>query len=108
MSNNNKTGRSESIIVHVDSDLGDLMPGFLEDWGEEVKAMREALEKNDYETIRKLGHNMKGIGGSCGLEVVTNMGTGLEEAAKAMDQEVIRKNLDALLCYLERVEFVYE
>ena len=70
--------------------------------------MREALEQNDYETIRKLGHDMKGIGGSCGLDVITDMGGGLAEAAQAMDREVILKNLDTLLGYLKRVEFVYE
>ena len=108
MSYNNETGRSERIIVHVDSELEDLLPGFLEDWKEEVGFMREALEKNDYETIRKLGHDMKGIGGSCGLDVITDMGRGLAEMAKAIDPEVIRNNLDTLSCYLERVEFVYE
>ena len=84
------------------------MPGFLQDWEEEVRAMREALEKNNYETIRRLGHDMKGIGGSCGLDVITDMGSGLSEGAKAMDQELIRKNLDMLSEYLERVEFMYE
>jgi len=108
MSNNNEIGLSERTIVHVESELKELIPGFLEDWEEEVGFMREALEKNDYETIRKLGHDMKGIGGSCGLDVITDMGRGLDEAAKVMDPEAIRKNLDSLLCYLERVEFVYE
>ena len=103
-----ETGRVEKIIVHVDGDLADLLPGFLEDWEKEVKFMREALEKNNYESIRKLGHDMKGIGGSCGLDVITDMGSGLAEGAKAMNPELIRKNLDTLSDYLERVEFVYE
>jgi hypothetical protein len=51
---------------------------------------------------------MKGIGGSCGLDEITDMGSGLAQGAKAMDQESIRKNLDTLSGYLERVEFVYE
>lgn len=103
----NENRQSESIIVRVDSDFEDLIPEFLDDWEEEAISMREALTKNDYETIRRLGHNMKGIGGSCGLDVITDMGAGLEEAAKAMDPEAIRKNLDSLVRYLERVEFVY-
>jgi len=99
---------AEKIIVHVDSDLEDLLPGFLEDWKTEIESMREALERNDYETIRKLGHNMKGTGGSCGLEEITDIGRRLEEAAKAMAQEAIRINLDTLSSYLERIELVYE
>ena len=108
MTFNNGTGRSERYLVHVDAELEDLLPGFLEDWEEEVGSMREALEKNDYETIRKLGHDMKGIGGSCGLDVITDMGGGLADAAQTMDRAVIRKLLDMLSGYLERVEFVYE
>ena len=51
---------------------------------------------------------MKGIGGSCGLDEITDMGSSLAESAKAMDQELIHKNLDTLSDYLERVEIVYE
>jgi HPt (histidine-containing phosphotransfer) domain-containing protein len=107
MQNVNENGRRESIIVHVDSDFEELLPGFLDDWLEETISMREALAKNDYETIRRLGHNMKGIGGSCGLDVITEMGAGLEEAAKAEDAEAIRNNITTLLHYLERVKLVY-
>ena len=108
MTYNSETGREERIIVHVDADLKALLPGFLKDWQQEVRAMRQALEKNNYETIRKIGHDMKGIGGSCGLDDITDMGSGLAEDAKAMDQESIRKRLDTLSGYLERVEIVYE
>lgn len=108
MSHNDETRRGERIVVHVDAELEDLIPRFLGDWKEEVGSMREALEKNDYETIRKMAHNMKGTGGSCGLDVITDMGIGIEEAAKAMEPEALRKNLDALSSYLERVELVYE
>ena len=108
MSDAHENNRAERIIVHVDSELEDLLPGFLEDWKGEIDSMREALERNDYEMIRKLGHNMKGTGGSCGLEAITDTGRRLEEAAKAMAPEEIRVNLDALSSYLERVELVYE
>ena len=105
---NSETGRDERVIIHVDADFKTLLPGFLKDWQEEVRTMREALGKNNYEAIRKIGHDMKGIGGSCGLDEITDMGSSLAESAKAMDQELIHKNLDTLSGYLERVEIVYE
>jgi HPt (histidine-containing phosphotransfer) domain-containing protein len=104
----NETKQEEKKIVIVDSELKDIIPGFLDDWKEEVRFMREALEKGDYETILKLGHDMKGIGGACGFDTVTDMGRSLEEAAKVMHQEVIGKTLDKLSSYLKRVEVVYE
>lgn len=109
MNPNVNTGeRDERIPVFVDGDLQDLLPRFLQDWEDEVIVMREALEMNNYEIIRKLGHDMKGIGGSCGLDVITDKGSGLVEGAKTMDQDLIRKNLDTLSSYLRRVEFVYK
>lgn len=108
MLDNNGAGQDERIVVHVDPELEHLIPEFLEDWRKEAKSMREALGKNDYETIRKLSHNMKGLGGSCGLDAITDMGRRLEEAAKARAQEAIDVNLDTLSSFLERVEFVYE
>ncbi len=69
--------------------------------------MRNALEKDDYETIRKLGHDMKRIGEGCGFDAITDTGQDLEEAAKANATAVIRETLEALSSYLEQVEIVY-
>ncbi|UCG12093.1 MAG: Hpt domain-containing protein [Deltaproteobacteria bacterium] len=97
----------QSIAVFVDPDLKEIMPGIIEDWTKEVSSMRRALEKSDYETIRRLGHGMKGTGGACGFAPVTDIGGSLEEAAGIMDSEAIRKSLDTLSIYLGEVEVVY-
>jgi HPt (histidine-containing phosphotransfer) domain-containing protein len=104
----NETKHEEKKIVIVDSELKDIIPGFLDDWVKEVRSMHEALEKGDYEFIRSIGHNMKGVGGACGFDAITEMGGNLEEAAKVMDQERIEKTFDKLSSYLKRVEVVYE
>jgi HPt (histidine-containing phosphotransfer) domain-containing protein len=108
MTYNRETKCGGRIIVHVEADFKALLPGFVKDWQEEISAMREALENNDYGTIRKIAHDMKGIGGSCGLDDITNLGSSLSESAKAKDADLIRRNLDRLSEYLKRVEFVYE
>jgi HPt (histidine-containing phosphotransfer) domain-containing protein len=107
MSRDDQTEQEEKIIVIVDAELEDLIPGFLETWQEELWSVSKALEKGDYETIRKLGHEMKGIGCSCGFDAVTELGDDLEKAAKAKAWEVIAKTSDRLSCYLERVEVVF-
>jgi hypothetical protein len=108
MTYDSETRRDKRIVIQVDADLAALLPGFLIDWQKEVRAMKQALEKNNYETIRKIGHDMKGIGGSCGFDEISDRGSRLVEGANAMDPELIRKNLDRLADYLDRVEFVYE
>ena len=54
------SGASKTIVVCVNADIKDLMPIFLEGRLEDVKALVEALEKGDFDTVRALGHNMIG------------------------------------------------
>ncbi len=98
----------EKIIVHVDADLEDLIPGFLENRRQDVKSIIDALEKTDYETIRVLGHSMKGAGGGYGFDTITDIGRHLEGAAKEGNSAEIRKWVNELSVYLERIEVVFE
>lgn len=98
----------EKIIVQVDADLEDLIPGYLQNRRLDVDAILQALEKPDFETIRVLGHTMKGTGGGYGFDAITEMGRALEEAAKNRNIEVIRQETAALAAYLQAVEVVFQ
>ena len=99
---------AEKIIVHVDKDLEDLIPEFLESRRADVDAIGSAAGAQDYETVRVLGHSMKGSGGGYGFDQRTEIGAGLEQAAKGKDVVAIRAGLEKLADYLARVEVVYE
>ncbi len=103
-----RNSESGPIIVKVDPDLEDIIPGFLQNRQGDIEAALDALEKSDYETIRILGHNMKGAGGGYGFEVITDIGSAIEEAAKNNDADEIRKSLGELSTYLEQIEIVFE
>lgn len=98
----------DRIIVHVDPDLEEVMPGYLENKQKEVQTIRGALEKEDFDTIRILGHGMKGSGGGYGFDAITDVGASLERAAKEKNSAEIRKLIDELLNYLRRIEIVYD
>jgi len=100
--------QEEKIIVHVDPEIADLIPGFLENRRKDIKAMDEALRQGDFEAIQVLGHSMKGAGGSYGFDAVTDIGKSLEQAAKDKDAEGIQRSVQELSAYLDRVEVVYE
>ena len=100
--------RGEEIIVHVDAELEDIVPIFLENRHKDIGAILEALKQNDYESVQTLGHSMKGAGGGYGFDAITDIGQSLDQAAKATDSEEIRKLLGELSTYLDRVEVVYE
>ncbi len=97
----------EKIIVQVDPDLEELIPGFLENRRKDVLSIDGALKAGDYETIRILGHSMKGSGGGYGLATITDFGALLEQAAKERDPVEIARLLGRLSDYLQRVEVVY-
>ncbi|MBI5874368.1 MAG: Hpt domain-containing protein [Deltaproteobacteria bacterium] len=105
---NSNSNQGEKIVVHVDADLEDLIPGFLENRQKDIKSMLETLKQGDYETIRILGHSMKGAGGGYGFDAITEIGASLEQSAKDKNAEEIRKKIDELSTYLEHVEVRYE
>jgi HPt (histidine-containing phosphotransfer) domain-containing protein len=74
----------------------------------EVTTMTDALAQEDFDTIRKVAHGMKGVSGSYGFHAMTTVAARLEQAAKAAETGSIRGDLTALASYLERVEILYE
>jgi HPt (histidine-containing phosphotransfer) domain-containing protein len=100
-----KNSKDDKIIVWVDPDLLDIIPAFLQNRKEDICSILEALEIEDYETIRILGHSMKGSGGGYGFHVITDIGRSLEEAAKKKDDDEIKKWIGELSHYLERVRW---
>ena len=99
---------SDRIVVHVDADIEDLIPGFLDNRQEDIKSMLGALKQSDFETLRILGHSMKGAGGGYGFDAITEIGQSLELAAKEQNTREIRRIVDELTNYLKQVEVVYD
>lgn len=98
----------EKIIVHVDTDLKELIPGFLRNRHNDVKSLLAAVERGDYGTIEALGHSMKGDGGGYGFHAITDIGGSLEKAAVKRNLQEIRKWVSQLSVYLGSVEVVYK
>jgi HPt (histidine-containing phosphotransfer) domain-containing protein len=94
------------ILVEVDEEILDLVPGFLENRRKDVDRIREAAASGDFATARRLGHSMKGAGGGNGFNRITEIGAVLEEAAERGDVATIERELGELASYLERVEVV--
>jgi HPt (histidine-containing phosphotransfer) domain-containing protein len=97
----------QRIVVSVDAELEDLVPGFLENRRSDVAKIRTALLTGDFDVIRVLGHSMKGSGGGYGFDAITTIGRTIEDAAKARDSESIARAVDELFDYLQRVDVVF-
>jgi HPt (histidine-containing phosphotransfer) domain-containing protein len=104
----NGNRQKSNILVHIDADLEDMIPGYLANRQKDVDLIRRALIASDYETIRIAGHSMKGSGGGYGFDVITVYGHSLENAALTKDAEEICKIVDRLKRFLDDVEVIYE
>jgi HPt (histidine-containing phosphotransfer) domain-containing protein len=98
--------REEKTIIRVDPEIAELIPGFLENRRKDIAAMLDAVQRGDFETVRVLGHSMKGAGGGYGLDAITEIGAALEQAAKQLNAAEIQNCVNELSCYLDRVEVI--
>ena len=98
----------DKIVVQVDADLEDLIPGYLQNRHKDLEAIQQALEKQDFESIRVLGHSMKGTGGGYGFDAITAIGRTLEEGAKSRNAQAIQQGIATLREYLQAVEVVFK
>ena len=94
------------ILIQVEPHLKNLLPDFLERRRADVDSMKAFFDQGDYEAIRVFGHNMKGIGGSFGLEGLTDIGRALELAALNNRIGEMEGLLDNLLDYINSVQVV--
>jgi CheY-like chemotaxis protein/HPt (histidine-containing phosphotransfer) domain-containing protein len=101
-------GREVAIVVHADPKFADLVPGFLQNRRNDVRTILGALDRGDFETVERLGHGMKGAGGSWGFQGISDIGADLEQAALKVDADASRKWVGQLSLYLDRVEIVYQ
>lgn len=96
-----------NIIIHIDEDLKDLVPDYLENIKTQVKQMQEDLDHNLYQSIQKKAHKLKGSGKSFGFDFITECGAKIELAAKTLESDIIRLQLVACIDYLQTVNIVY-
>ena len=98
----------EKIVINIDIDLEDLIPGFIENRQKDILKLEQAIEEQDFETLRSIGHNLKGVGGGYGFHDMTIFGAAIEEGAKENNLETINENVKKLSHYLANVEISYQ
>ena len=94
----------EKTVVMVEGPLKVLAPWYLELQKSEMPPLFDAFERAEYATIQRLGHNLKGTGGSYGFPALSEMGASIEGAAERADRPAMRDLIQRLAHYLDRVE----
>ena len=108
MAKNDDACSDNKIVVRIDPDLEELIPGYLKNRDNDLLAIQSALGKEDFEAVQQLGHTMKGSGGGYGFDFISAIGLALEDAAKNQSLEKVQEVTNELADFLKRVQVVYE
>ena len=97
-----------SLRIFIDPDLREMTPGFPQNPNHDVQTLQEAVAIGNFDTIRTLGHRMRGDGGGYGLHLISEIGQALENAAHEKNSREITAHVQELSTYLDRLEVGYE
>ncbi len=97
-----------SVSLRVPDEVRDLAPAFLERRRQDLVVLRDALAHSQFDVIERVGHMLKGSGGSYGFDLITTIGARLECAARDADVTVITSEIEKLTEYLAQVSVANE
>jgi signal transduction histidine kinase/DNA-binding response OmpR family regulator len=97
----------ETNRVKVDADLEDLMPDFLAEIEEDLDIMEKSLQEDNFETLHRLGHGLKGAAGNYELHDLADIFLTIEKAAKEQSEDAVMDNMIRVKDYLEQLEIEY-
>jgi CheY-like chemotaxis protein len=100
---NVEISRKDKSFAGMDRKFADQTFTFLQNCGQHVIAMRDAVDRRDFKSVELLGHRMRGAGGMFGFPNITEFGAALEQAAENADTEASLKWIVELSRYLDRV-----
>ncbi len=95
------------ITVQVESELEELIPGFIRNRHHDISKIDEHLGKMDFDSIRQIGHTMKGNGAGYGFDEISEIGKEIESAADGHRSDDVKKLKDRLFIYLNQVIIEY-
>lgn len=99
---------ADKITVIIDKDLEDLIPGFLENRNKDISSLKEALAQGKLETLKSIGHSLKGVGGGYGFDQLSEIGAEIERLAKSGETVGIDALIEQMADYLIRIEIIFE
>ncbi len=88
-------------VAHVDEDIAELIPFYLEERRADVERLRAAHAQQSWDQVRAIGHRLKGTAASFGFPEVGALGKRLEQAAQGSDEESTRRAIDRLDAILQ-------
>ena len=103
----NVAAHDERIIVKVEKSLRNITPSFLAMKAKDISSARAAVERLEFQSVRRVGHDLKGEGRAYGFENLSELGEALEDAALRQDSVRALRLITQLSAFFEQVEVEY-
>jgi CheY-like chemotaxis protein/HPt (histidine-containing phosphotransfer) domain-containing protein len=103
-SSSSESGRTDTPIGRAKSKVSERIPAYLQNCRQNVVTMQAALDQVDFETVKYLGHQMRGSGGAFGFQAITDIGAALQLAAENADAVASRRWVGELSSHLDHVD----
>jgi len=94
-------------LVRIDPDLEELIPSFLKKKGTDISELQIALDNNNFEEVRLLGHKLKGGFSVYGFNVMSGICANIENFAKVKNRFEIEEHLNQLKVFIKNVRIEY-
>lgn len=98
---------SNNFTVEIEDSLEPLIPKFFNEMESDVQEIREMMDDDDFEGLKRQGHSLKGVGAGYGFDFISSLGKKIESAAEDEDKESITNLVKKLDDYIENVEIQY-
>lgn len=93
----------EYVVSIEDPVVRSLIPTYLKRRRDDLKAISQALAREDADALSVIGHNLRGSGAAYGLVRISEIGTAIEESARRGEFASLRPLQQALEAYLDNV-----
>jgi histidine phosphotransfer protein HptB len=81
-----------------DPDLQDVVGVFATELPRRAETIREHLDHQDWESLRRAAHQLKGAAGSYGFDLISPCAGRIEYAVRdGVHEEIVRKNIEELI-----------
>lgn len=97
---------NDTITVSVDPEFVDLAERFLSNRRGQVHEWRTAVASGDTQTLRRLGHELKGTAGAFGFHSLSSLAVELENAVAKGNLGAAEDTLERMIDFLDQVAVV--
>ncbi|KPA09060.1 multi-sensor hybrid histidine kinase [Candidatus Magnetomorum sp. HK-1] len=93
--------------VDIQEGIAELIPFFIESTQKDLEQIKTAINENDLQTVRRIGHSLKGSSGAYGQEGIGQIGESIETAALSGENNLINAHIDELETALTQLKNKY-